>query len=808
MQEPKNWVVMFVDIVGSTELKYTREPAAVASLIQGVFASIRDETKGERHIKFTGDGAMVIFNKDDGGCKSALLSAERILQAMDRANLNRKSPWIHVRIGVATGECYEVSAVAAGPELIGKTADLAARLCSEADVDSVLIDRTTKENSAQPSYRFELCSRRLSLKGVPIRPSEPDNYYYFKTSRFLKPPKQEHYSKGLLALYPDRLALSRDFTPIRLAWLAKPGSTILVAGRTLIYWTELDAEMRLVAKEKDLRFHFVISSDDVLGSSLLEEEQLNEMRRDLPKARLYFLDLVDHDGERFQLRETDHLIFDGATCAEVLLPGETQNEGKLIVLQDINAAAGDAKACFLLACTCNGERNISCMAHGLYDRTELIFENSKPPLSQESRTPLERILRRHREGGGVRNNQPTKYAQQIKAYFPLIKEGKLDSIPAPLCVQMQISSTCSTHCRMCDHWNSPKENELRPDEWFKIFKDLAEFGVRSVIFSGGEPLMRKDIAALLESAHQEGLKIGMLTNGTMDENDSAVRSQIIDTIRERVEWVAISVDGTSIEDRKIRNPIVREDERISRLKAFCLGLANGPKLSATVTLQKENIDMDFKEACDFIRKDLGIPQVNFKLATGAWKALKQQPAFLLSERRLKDLEHFLWNNPLPQEEGNNFDYLRRSFANGVFSRKDATEGAPTRSFYEEEKPQCHTPFLFSLIDSDGDVYPCCHLYRDNHSLDSSTSDFRDWHRLGNVRTTKFADIWNGEQYQSERRKLQTIEPNKMHFLPCGECTRHCQHNLVLTRIYREYEKDPNVLDELPDGNPQQQPVWF
>jgi len=800
---------MFVDLVGSTALKYEEEPLKVASLIQDLFASIKDETKGQKNIKFTGDGAMVIFEKEDGGCKNGLLSAERILQKVDKTNLTFESPRIHIRIGMATGKCYEVSAVGP-PELSGKTADLAARLCNEADVDSVLIDHATKDDSGLPSYRFELCSRRLSLKGVPMPPKEPDNYYHFKVSRFLKPPKQDHYSKGLLALYPDRLALSRDLTPIRIMRLAKPGSTILVAGRTLITWTELDAEMRFAADEKDLRFDFVISSENVLRAEAINlgEKQLERMREDLPKARQYFLDLVDHDGANFRLRETDQLIFDGTTCAEVQLPGGTQDKEKLIVLQDINAAADDAKASFLLACTCNGERKISCMAHGLYDRTRRIFDNSKRPSSPTARKPLERILRRHREGGGVRNNQPTKYAQQIKEYFPLIKEGNLSSIPAPLCVQMQISSTCSTHCRMCDHWNSPKENELGPDAWFALFEELAELGVHSVVFSGGEPLMRKDIAGLLKSAHREGLRIGMLTNGTMDENDPVVRSRIIDTIRECVEWVAISVDGTSIEDRKIRNPIVKEDERISRLRAFCLGLASGPKLSATVTLQKENIDMNFREACDFIQKDLGIPQINFKLATGAWKALKQEPAFLLSDRQLRDLEHFLWNNPLPQERGNNLDYLRRTFANGVFSRKDATEGAPTRSFYEQGKLRCHTPFLFSLIDSDGQVYPCCHLYRDNHSSDARSSKFRLKHSLGNVKTTKFAEIWNGVGYQKKRKALEQIDPNEEDFLPCGECTRHCQHNLVLTKIYGEYEKDPRVLEELPDDNPDQTPVWF
>jgi len=835
------WSVMFIDLVGSTELKYKEDDADVALIITELFGIIQME--GGPRIKFTGDGAMVIFDAKDGALK-ALQAAEHILQKVDSMNLRFEHPWIHVRIGIATGECYKVSEVGSIIELSGKPADLAARLQGEAEVDGILVDAATKDSSKLPPHRFVKCTRRLSLKGVPLPPDKPDDFYFFKAARFLKPPTQDHYSKGLLALYTDRASLFRDLSAVRMIHLAKPDSTILVAGRTLKHWKEFGAEMRKAIRNDRITFNLLISSERLLESSgisrQLSTEQIAEVRRDLAESRDHFLDLIEEmslekRGEYIQLRETDYLILDGITCATILPPddarndapgdepGDAPNNSKLIALQDINAAPGDHKATFLLACRCNAKKGVKeehCMAHGLYKRTRLIFDNADDCQKREDSNPVKRILRQHRENVAARNNSPSQYASHVKEYFPLIKDGKLNQIPPPLCVQMQVSATCSTGCNMCDHWEAAKKDkallnrQLSTKAWKRVFADVAGFGVKSAIFSGGEPLMRDDIAELLKAAYNAGLRIGLLTNGTMPLKDAEKKEKVFEAIRTYVDWVAISIDGTPKEDGDIRKEIV--EKRFARIKEFCEGLSGGPKLSATVTLQNANIGMNLKEVIEFItgtdtdEKHLKIPRVNFKLATGYEKALieKKNYQFLAKKEDVKALREFLWNNPLTENENNNLDYLRRCFASDIFNVDDVAEGAPVKSFYDSSGLRCHTPFLFSLIDGDGSVYPCCHLFRDNHGYDSKTKIYRSAHKMGNIKNNKFSEIWNGRRYAKERESLKEINPGEPNFEPCGECTRHCQHNRVLTQIYREYEKDEKALDALVDKNPSNDPVWF
>jgi MoaA/NifB/PqqE/SkfB family radical SAM enzyme len=560
----------------------------------------------------------------------------------------------------------------------------------------------------------------------------------------------------------------------------------------------------MAAQEKGLIFQFLVSSKK--SGIYLDMEQKRQISTHWPRAKQHFLDLSHEDPKHFQFRITDHLFLDGIVCGHVVLPSDdtsnTPRKKKLLALQDINAGLGEEKASFLFVCTCKPDeegKDVKCKAHGLYQRTQLIFENEGSVTAPGPR-PLHQVLRHYGEVLTYRNNHPSAYLHRIMPHLTAIHDNKLGKVPAPLCVQMQISSKCSTHCVMCDHHLKGQEdtNELSLGEWQRVVQEMADFGVSSIILSGGEPLMRKDIVELLGFATQNRLEVGILTNGTMPlELDGAHRKLVIDAIKHHAKWVAISIDGTAIVDKSIRHPAV--DQRVELLKEFVVGLqGGGPSVSATVTLQAQNITMSFIEAFRFIGHDLGIPEVNFKFSTGEQHSLAVKPDYLLSKDQVERLLNFLWNYPVDHEKDpkNNFAYMRRCFASGVFKTEDVANGAPVHSFYSKHQPRCFTPFLFSLIDSGGTVYPCCHLYRDNHGADRKSKQFRERHALGNVRAAAFGQIWNDNRYVRERQDLAKIDPLSVHFTPCGECTRHCQHNRVLSEVYSEYAEHLDKLNLL------------
>lgn len=81
-------------------------------------------------------------------------------------------------------------------------------------------------------------------------------------------------------------------------------------------------------------------------------------------------------------------------------------------------------------------------------------------------------------------------------------------------VQWLVTFGCNLSCPFCEaSAGKPAPDELTTEEGLALIDDLADMGVHRLIFSGGEPLSRRDILILMRHAHDRGLRIGLVTNG-------------------------------------------------------------------------------------------------------------------------------------------------------------------------------------------------------------------------------------------------------------------------------------------------------
>src|SRR5436190_13417395 len=162
-RDPGIRTVLFTDIVNSTTLTQSLGDQAALAVL-GVHDSIvRDALSalGGREVKHTGDGIMASFVS----AASAVRCAIQIQRELDKhAQVNSEHP-LKVRVGAAAGEPVEKN-----NDLFGSTVQLAARLCSHAQPEQILVSSAIADLCIGKGLSFEDVGE-VTLKGFtsPVR---------------------------------------------------------------------------------------------------------------------------------------------------------------------------------------------------------------------------------------------------------------------------------------------------------------------------------------------------------------------------------------------------------------------------------------------------------------------------------------------------------------------------------------------------------------------------------------------------------------------------------------------------------------
>ncbi len=116
-------------------------------------------------------------------------------------------------------------------------------------------------------------------------------------------------------------------------------------------------------------------------------------------------------------------------------------------------------------------------------------------------------------------------------------------------VVWNITRKCNLKCIHC-YAHATEESgfdELTTDEGKRLIDDLAAFGSPLILFSGGEPLVRKDLPELAEYAVSKGMRAVISTNGTLITKEMAQTLKRIG-----LSYVGISLDGMEEVNDKFR----------------------------------------------------------------------------------------------------------------------------------------------------------------------------------------------------------------------------------------------------------------
>lgn len=170
-------------------------------------------------------------------------------------------------------------------------------------------------------------------------------------------------------------------------------------------------------------------------------------------------------------------------------------------------------------------------------------------------------------------------------------------------VVWNITRRCNLKCVHCYAHAKDIEfdNELSTDEGKRIIDDLSAFGAPVILFSGGEPLVRKDLPELADYAVSKGMRAVISTNGTL------ITAGIAKTLKEiGLSYVGISLDGMKAIHDKFRGINGSFEKALDGIRN-CQNA--GIKVGLRFTVNKQNV-VDVPKVFDLL-EEMEVPRVCF-----------------------------------------------------------------------------------------------------------------------------------------------------------------------------------------------------
>ena len=200
--------------------------------------------------------------------------------------------------------------------------------------------------------------------------------------------------------------------------------------------------------------------------------------------------------------------------------------------------------------------------------------------------------------GTVEPSDALRYGRKSKNLPSHLLQFSKDKKPV---VVWNMTRRCNLKCIHCYAQAKDIEfqNELSTEEGKALIDDLAQFGSPVILFSGGEPTLRKDLPELAAYAREKGMRAVISTNGTLINRDMAKKVKDVG-----LSYVGVSLDGIRETNDKFRGMKGAFD-------AALRGLHNcqeeGIKVGLRFTINKQNV-ADIPAISEMVSEDLSLEE--------------------------------------------------------------------------------------------------------------------------------------------------------------------------------------------------------
>lgn len=328
---------------------------------------------------------------------------------------------------------------------------------------------------------------------------------------------------------------------------------------------------------------------------------------------------------------------------------------------------------------------------------------------------------------------------------------------APFQIVWNITKACNMRCIHCyENAGKKGKSELSSDEIINGLDHMAEAGVTSVAFSGGEPSIHPNILDFIKHTENIGMCASMATNGYVlaDKNES---KKFIDA---GLEFVQISLDG---KDPSTHDSFRQVDGAWEKAVASVDNFVDAGIFVEVATTVTEHNMGEIPEMIDFVR-DLGVNWFMLYNFIPTGKGTEIMDMDLSPKDRSEILKTAYDENKDSEMQILSTAPQYATVAESMISKD--SQMIPTH-FYNPEYTNpalmqlaefiggCGAGRFYMSIEPNGDMYPCVFF------------PHKEEVKLGNLLENDFEEVWMKNNVLNVLRNKETLNGH------CGECdSRH------------------------------------
>jgi len=325
----------------------------------------------------------------------------------------------------------------------------------------------------------------------------------------------------------------------------------------------------------------------------------------------------------------------------------------------------------------------------------------------------------------------------------LLGQGLKGEPNTPLIVSFAVTKACNLRCLHCHV--SAKEamtDELNVKEAMHAIDEMASLGTEALIFSGGEPLLRKDfVLTLAQYCEDNGVIPAMLSNGLLITPEVAL--QLKDS---GIKAIGIPIDSVIPENHdKLRNLPGTFKKAVSAIKT-CLDI--DLEVIVTTMALKDTYN-EMPKRIEFL-SNLGVDEVAVYdlVPVGRGKDVMDQAMSNVQRVNLiRYLQGLQENSEMVFTMSGGIPLYPEIATEMHKSHGTKSKDLLVKEFWIHNSVGCHAGILYFSLRPNGDVYPCTFLPI----------------KVGNIREQNLTDIWRNSEVLNTLRQRQALKGK------CGGC---------------------------------------